>query len=268
MNIIQLNKLSQLHDGEYVFFCHMGFLDQDLQTIKNIKHDVILISGNSDLCITEQHLNKMPSNIKKWYAQNALVSHEKIRTLPLGIISSQKCKRENHGKVWDHAIGVDVILNKYMKVDKKPTKLIYSNFRCITDPTRTRNTIKNICINTDHITWEESNLSYEKYFDSILDHELVLCPQGNGQGDNHRIYEALYLNRIPITYNKKLYELLHHNYPVMCLDNIEQIKNSELITNKLNEIKSKDYNLEMLDVDYWVNDIKKELEDVKKRTLK
>lgn len=57
-------------------------------------------------------------------------------------------------------------------------------------------------------------------------------------GDNHRIYETLYLNRIPITFNKIMYERLHHNFPVILLEDESQLSNVDLIKNKINIIKN------------------------------
>lgn len=82
-----------------------------------------------------------------------------------------------------------------------------------------------------------------------------MCPQGNGFGDNHRIYETLYLNRIPITTGQHVYKTLHHNFPVVYIDNVKLLKNHEYMKEQIEIAKLKKWDRNLLDLDYWESKI-------------
>lgn len=250
MNTFQFNKLSELHNGKTIFFTKTDFIVSDLIEISKLKNDVILISGNSDYVIDNVHLKLIPNNLKVWFATNAIVSHPKIVNIPLGIENYKPALREGHGIGYDRVKIKDDFISNY--VDRSPKGLMYSNFNVHTNPTH-RTQVKNICIQSPHITWEEPTLSVERFFDRVLDFEAVVCAQGNGPGDNHRIYETLYLNRIPITFNKTLYSLLHYNFPVVLLDSPEQLLDYNFMVSEINNKKTKVWDKNMLDLNYWKN---------------
>jgi hypothetical protein len=250
MNTIQFNKLSELHNGETIFFTKTDFIVSDLVAISKLKTDVILMSGNSDYVIDKVHLRLIPDNLKVWFATNAIVSHPKIVNLPLGIENYKPALRDGHGIGYDRVKIKDDFISNY--VDRQPKNLMYANFNVHTNPNH-RTQVRNICIQSPHITWEEPTLSVEKFFDRVLDFEAVVCAQGNGPGDNHRIYETLYLNRIPITFNKILYSSLHHNFPVVLLDSPEQLLDYDFMVSEINDKKTKSWDKNMLDLNYWKN---------------
>ena len=255
MEIIQLNKFSILHNGETIIFCKTDYLSSEFENIKRIKNDVVLISGNSDYGITDDIINELPNNVIRWYAQNALVNHEKLIPIPMGIENKLPSLREDHGIGYYERVELKETLLK-RNIIKHPTKKIYSNFNVDTNPHH-RNQVKHICESSNHIYWETPNLSLETFFDNILDYEMIVCPAGNGV-DTHRLWEVLYSNRIPITVkigDYKIYEL-YEQLPIIILDSIEDLGNIEIINFKLMEIYSKTFNLETVDLNYWINKIK------------
>lgn len=252
MNVFQINKLSKHHNGETIFFTKTDYLTKDFIKISSLENDVILISGNSDFTISDNEVSRMPSNVKAWFATNAIVEHPKIIPIPLGIENYKEAERPEHGVGYDRALEKEnFILNH---VDRTPKNLIYANFRWGTNPTH-RNSIINICKESPHITWEEPTLTISEFFDRILDFEAVVCPQGNGFGDNHRIYETLYLNRIPITTGQHVYKTLHHNFPVVYIDNVKLLKNHEYMKEQIEIAKLKKWDRNLLDLDYWESKI-------------
>lgn len=64
MDFLQLNKFSELHDGKNIIFCKTDYIISEFNYIKNLKNDVILITGNSDYPITDDLANLAPKNIK------------------------------------------------------------------------------------------------------------------------------------------------------------------------------------------------------------
>lgn len=253
MDTIQLNKFSKLHNGKNVFFCKTDFLLNDFETIKKIPNDVILISGNSDYIINEKFLDVLPRNVKKWYAQNAMINTDVIKTLPMGIENYKPADREGHGVGYDR-VSVKETLIDILK-QKEPNKFIYSNFK-IQNNVQHRTEVSEYCKKSEFIEWESPDLSLSTFFKKMLSYEAIICPDGNGP-DTHRFYEVLYMGRIPIVFNKTLYTNLYHRFPCVILESPSDLLNYELLREKINEAKSKDWDRNILNTQYWIDEILK-----------
>lgn len=255
MDFIQINKFSKLHDGNKIIFCKTDFIFEEFKNIEKLPHDVILITGNSDYPIDEHTFHSKPNNIKKWYAQNALINDEILIPLPIALENKLESIRSGHGiGYYDRVSEKEKLLSRNLTIE--PSKKYYSNFNIQTNYSY-RSKIKDICINSSHIDWEESNLSLKEFFDKILEYEAIICPIGNGI-DTHRLWEVLYSNRIPITIKVgdfKIYEL-YEKLPIVILDNENQLYDEELLDKKIKEIKNNQYNMSLLDYSYWKELIK------------
>lgn len=256
MKIIEINKLSSLHNGENIIFCKTDFLDGEFQYISKLKNDVVLITGNSDYPIDEYRFNKKPKNVKKWFAQNALVNDIDLIPIPIGFENKLPALRDGHGIGYYDRVSLkeDLVLRN---LQVTPTKKIYANFNISTNY-HYRSLVRDVCIKSKYVDWDEPNLSLEGFFDKILDYEMIVCPAGNGV-DTHRLWEVLYSNRIPITIKVgdfKIYKL-YEKLPIILLNSIEDLYDIDLIQKKLEEIKSNEYDLSILDVSYWLDSISK-----------
>jgi hypothetical protein len=253
---IEINKLSHLHNGLEIFFCKTDYIFSEFENIKNQKNNVILITGNSDYPITDQMVDAAPKNIKKWYAQNAISNSPIIEPLPIGLENKTPSVREGHGVgYFARASLKESLLEKTNLNNKEPTKFIYANFNINTNPSH-RNLIKEMCQKASFIDWEEPKLSLDSFFDKVSEHKMIVCPVGNGL-DTHRLWEVLYCNRIPITFkiaNYKLHEL-YKQLPIILLNNTDDLLDYDLIAQKYSECKSKNFNQELLNINYWINTI-------------
>jgi len=245
---IQINRFSELHNGENIFFCKTDFLQEAFRFMRGLNREVILISGNSDYCITDELIYDAPHNIKKWFCQNRCSDNKLLESIPLGIENTSECKIGGHGHVWNHAQEKYDILK--LPPTRNPTKFIYSNFNTSTNPPH-RNEVKQKCIDLNHITWQEPNLSYQQFVEDILDHEAVVCAQGNDNGDNHRIYETLYLGRVPITFNKEQYKHIHHLFPTVLINNPEELEDQDNLKLRVKEAQT--VNKKYLTFQHWKN---------------
>lgn len=252
-----INKLSQLHNGKTIFFCKTDYILEDFNIISKLNNNVIFITGNSDYSINDDITNLAPKNIIKWYAQNALSYNEILEPIPIGLENRFPSSREGHGiGYYDRVKNKEDILQK-INTNNQPNKFIYANFNINTN-INYRYKIKEICLNTPFITWQEPNLLLDTFYSQIIDHKMVLCPIGNGV-DTHRLWETLYSNRIPIIIkigNYKIYEL-YKKLPIIILDNILELKNLDLIMSKYYQAINKDTNHNMLYIDYWFAEIQK-----------
>ena len=254
MDIIQLNKFSKLHNNN-IIFCKTDFIFEEFRHIEKLPYDVILITGNSDYPIDEHRFSLRPKNVKKWYAQNALINDDILIPIPIGLENKMESIRPGHGiGYYDRVLEKELLLSR--DITKQPSQKYYSNFNILTNY-QYRLKIKNICVNSPHINWEDSNLTLTEFFDKILEYEAIVCPAGNGI-DTHRLWEVLYSNRIPITIKVgdfKIYKL-YEKLPIIILDDETQLYDEKLLDSKLIEIKNKQYDMSLLDMIYWEEKIK------------
>ena len=136
-----------------------------------------------------------------------------------------------------------------------PTDFMYANFGIESNP-GWRNKVKDMCTKSDFVNFEQSKLSYIQFINNILSHEAVVCPIGNGLGDNHRIYETLYLNRIPIVFSKNqniLYDKIYSKLPVVMVDDLDELLDYDIMQEKVNKAKTK--SIDTIRFSYWKNRI-------------
>ena len=146
------------------------------------------------------------------------------------------------------------------KIEKE--NLCYLNFNISTFPTERKFIFDNFAnkywVKVGDI--ENTLMGRKKFLEEIKSSKFVFCPRGNGI-DTHRLWEVLYSNRIPITVKVNNYGIykLYETLPIIILDKIEDLLDYDLIYKKYNEIISNDYNLDIIDYDYWKNKILKDI---------
>jgi len=258
LELLQLNKFGDLHNGKTIIFCKTDFLKDEFKKIAKLKNEVVLISGNGDEGIGSSLTSIMPDNIRLWYCQNKLTYHEKLVSLPIGLENTSVNKRKGHGVAWPHAIKKINILNEIFdsKETPVPSKFLYANFNTQTNATY-RNPIREICMGTPFINWDEPSLNYADFIQNVLDHEATICPAGNGI-DTHRLYEVLYCKRIAITVKTgdyPVYNELYRNLPIVILNHVEELEDRDKLLELIAVAQQKKENLDLIDFNYWRNSI-------------
>ncbi len=259
--ILEINKFSHLHDSDRVFFCKTDYVDIALKEISKIPHEVIFISGNSDYTINEARFNCKPPNVVKWFCHNKHFDSDVLVPIPIGIENKTECKLgSEHGFIWDHAPEKHKVISEIE--NRSATKTIYANFTVDSSRCASRGVWRSIAENSEHITFEGNmRRPYIEFVSDILDHEAVLCPLGNThveEGDNHRIYEVLYLGRIPIVHTEDYYKKLHHKFPVLLVKNLDDIADEDFMKSEIKRIKNEKFDDKYLKFSYWKNLILKE----------
>lgn len=216
METLAISKFASLHNDKTIFFSHIRHTEEAFSKIRQLDHEVILITGNCDLCIDNFFA---PPNVRYWFAQNAILNHDRIIPIPIGLtnpypqeipgqVTIECGGSHEHGKVLS-----EIVTDLFLKDKSIPEKFIYSNFTVGTN-VYYRSFIRDICLNSSFMDYVDPNQvgfntqsgeygienGVQKYIQEILNHEAVLCPIGNGI-DTHRVWETLYCNRIPITIN-------------------------------------------------------------------
>jgi hypothetical protein len=215
--------------------------------LSNIK---ILVTGHSDYDINETELDIMNcSNLKLWICQNKNYNHPKLLSIPIGITNF--CSDSEIHKIFGNLdILYDISNNK-----KEIKNLVYLNFSIWTYP-QEREKVINLYSTKNWVTYEDSIISNEgraNFLNNVNNHKFVFATRGNGI-DTHRLWETLYLRTIPIV--KRCIGMEDFNdLPILFIENWEDIT-EDYLNEQYEIIMNKTYNLEKLDVNYWINLIK------------
>jgi hypothetical protein len=155
----------------------------------------VLVTHNSDLGINTELVSlafEHNSDIITWFAQNAEVQHPKLVPIPIGLERTR----------WFPHLRKRYQQHKLAKQSlEQPSKLCLANFSMSTNRGQRQACLlaasSFATLQTSHIVCQDTYESYTRYLAQILEHKFVLCPDGNGV-DTHRLWETLYLGRIPV----------------------------------------------------------------------
>ena len=233
-----INESFELDDGD-ILFCKIDHVNLLFDTIreeeefKNIK----LITHEGDYSVDEAIFLKKPKCISKWYAQNVNYNHPDLIPIPIGL-ANDYCPI---------TLKIDNLLR-----EGTPEKLLYINHRVETYP-EDRKWIYDYFKTSDWCTVDSPNLTLDEYKKQLDNHKFIICPRGNGI-DTHRLWESLYHGIIPIVENR-IYCKCLEDLPVLIVDSFKNI-NEEFLNNKFQEFSNKNFNMEKLKIDWWIQKIK------------
>lgn len=97
-----------------------------------------------------------------------------------------------------------------------------------------------------------SDVGRINYLKDLRLSNLVLCPEGNGI-DTHRLWETLYMGGVPIVIRSPYMSSLIQDLPVIQLSKWSDLLDEESIAKEWEEISNQNWNLEKLNLSYWVN---------------
>jgi hypothetical protein len=198
---------------------------------KNVKIPYILFTHNGDLPIDGSYLDYLDNkNLIKWYGQNVMVNHPKIKSIPIGIAN----------EIWPH--GDEKIFEDTIRENLLKDRLIYINFDIETNKME-----RNYCLNK--LSIEGLNMSdklpFKEYLREVAKSYFIISPNGNGI-DCHKIWEALYLKTVPII-TKSINSDFYADLPIVVLNNWDDFNLSLFTIEKYNKIWKK-FNIEQLNV--------------------
>lgn len=239
LNYIQGEKFITLANNKNIFYCK-GELVYNFFNNINFTHDFVLITHNSDNKI---NIEKLPSNLKHWFAQNVCVNNPKIESIPIGLENSQ----------WFPEIEKVNKMKHKINETKKFKNLLYINHDINTNYNE-RYKPYQLFRNKSFVNCVEGKNGYgfESYIDNIYNHKFVLCPEGNGT-DTHRTWECLYMDTIPIE-KRNINNSFYTDLPICFVNDWEEI-NEDFLNKEYERIKNTKFNLHKLDFDYWRNKI-------------
>lgn len=202
---------NEIDNKPYVFtFTHnLQYIEKLVNTLKYFKNPFSLVFHNSDNNFEKNHLILFKSlpKLKKIFTQNMNVVDDRVIPLPIGLANS----------MWPH--GNSTIHTEIYNTDISKTKNIYFNFNI-----NTNFVLRKECfdkINKKNIPWNE-NKPYREYLIELKSHKYSICPEGNGI-DTHRFWECLYMNTIPICKKNILVEYYKEYFPIIILDDWDDL---------------------------------------------
>lgn len=256
-----------MHNGMSIYVCSdllKWFVSNGLP---HIKHDFVLVSGDSDMCAPMEALNLSETralmdnpHLLKWFAQNLVpCNNPKLIQLPIGLdyhtISENPfhkwCMNDEGTKpILQEKILIE--LREKMKPFYERNPLIYVNFTAKNDRFHQRKqSIAQIphnllAINTGDV---KRTINWK----NITQFAFVLSPFGVGM-DCHRTWEALCLGAIPIV-KTNTFQSMFDGLPVLIVNDWHEITRS-LLDETIQLFKSKDFKYEKLTLKHWTNMIK------------
>ena len=187
---------------------------------------------------TELTLDRLPNNIKHWFAVNSAVEEDFVTALPLGVQRGQAKLLEKVGQ------------------DKKG--LLYVNFSLYT---KSRLDAFNYFCLKDY-EWatvvKDQGRTEGEFLEDIAAHDFVLCPQGNGV-DTYRLWQTLYLGSIPIV-NSTMQQKFFRELPILWCDDLDAVQPGPL--GSIKEIASEAAgSFDKARLSYWATQIANEVRE-------
>lgn len=180
-----------------VIFLYTDWLDLfKLKVLPNIKYPFILITHNSDQPAPGSSTDLLEDQrLYRWFGMNCNIKHPKLIPIPIGI-ANQK---------WPH--GNQEILNEVASMSIDKVDSIYCNFDLSTNSRR--RLIMDQVSQWKNVDINHSKVGFRDYLILLKQHRWVVSPPGNSI-DCHRIWEALYLETIPIVEQNVCHESWSH----------------------------------------------------------
>lgn len=198
----------------------------------------IIFTGQEDTPIDSQI--QVPFNVVKICAVNAVYNSEKVVPFPFGV--QRKIGDDNRIE----------ILEKNVEEDKlvAPRKWLYIN--CGVERNPEREPLKKFETNdwvTTRFDKDSKFFPYDRYqdfLDEIRDHRFMICPPGHGM-DTHRVWECLYMRRVPVMKDHPYYRKLMEGFPVLFVKSWDEVT-LELLEKNIN-LFLEVHNMDMLKLD-------------------
>lgn len=163
--------------------------------VRELKRPFVLISGQSDFAASKNKAVLSQKLLHRWYAQNADMTHRKLRPIPIGLNCFEQAPEmrkalhnvpEKRKQVWvnfgnTHAKRKDAW--RWFCGDL-PAKSVLPKPWATCEIKKMKSNVRN-------------NPHLVAYYNRVASHRYVAAPRGNGL-DTHRLWEALYLGCVPI----------------------------------------------------------------------
>jgi len=224
-----INSIETEYSNPNIVFCYSVRVAILNDKIKHFNNPFVLITHNSDQNINDiSKINNILSNknLIHWYAQNLALDNEKISPLPIGI----------QNNMWKNCISFYNDEN-LTDLHKRKSQNVFMNFSINTNAEKRSKCLE---ILKDKIPFLENIESCDN-LKRLSQYKFCICPEGNGY-DSHRLWEALYLQTIPIVIDSDFIRIIkkHINPPMVILNDWNDFNEKDLHYDSYN-FDGKDY---------------------------
>jgi hypothetical protein len=207
----------------------------------------VLFTANSDRTIGRKFVRHLQRpNFVAWFAVNAAFSHPRLFAIPLGI--------GDPNSVHGHA-GGDLRAVQRRQVPK--TRLMEVSFDVKTNPTERLRCLEKTGLELD------PPAAKPEYLERIASSYFCVAPRGNGI-DTHRLWEALYLQTVPVV-TRSLLADQHPDLPLVVLDDWGEFKSIDF-SPELYAATWGDWSPAALTLDGYLRRIARALEAIRTRS--
>jgi len=253
------------HQVEYgtIVYIHNDFIPYFVSYIlPTLNAPIVLVTGGGDQTIWQDffmdeesfcHFVEHPC-LLHWFAQNAVLSHPKLTTMPIGLaLHSINHKDGSTVDISTPSRLMDIMLE--IRAAAKPwSKRIccaYANFQFLTntryawDRHDAMKRLSPACVFYEPVKVDRYQCCLRQ-----SEYAFVISPFGGGY-DCHRTWEALVLGCIPIVHSSGL-NSLWEDLPVLVIDDWSDVS-TELLQRTLQEFAGRSFRYEKLTLAYWVD---------------
>jgi hypothetical protein len=238
-------------------FCRTEFLQYLLPVLHYYKLSKCILFTASDYLITDQLLPLIENpQIIHWFGHNIAIKHKKITPIPLGIrfftneetVLFDTCTKIDYIKsnLYDATFSLCSNEPERNKCMQKCQSYYYDpldvQYPCPIDTNYLNMYLKlHNKENNINNSFDQHMIYYlqdrKKWHNRLGSSYFVLSPRGfsiplSNQGDNHRIWEALYHKSIPVTTPSPLTDLYSNIFPILVIDDWDNF-NPQMLTPEL-----------------------------------
>jgi hypothetical protein len=255
---------SALKDGQSIYICSSAIPNFVSVIFPNIQHRFILVTGDCDESCPNELFRSQEDFIRfiesdkiiHWYSQNCIGKHQKLTKIPIGMDYHTMATRDHEWGSKTLPLEQEFILFK-IKQSAKPLEnrivKAYANFHFLINTKYAYDRIDAINkIPKSCVFYEPTKVKRLNTWKKQSEYAFVISPHGNGF-DCHRTWEAIALGTIPIIKTSPL-DPLFEGLPVWIVNDWNQINDISL-TEKIEEFKSSTFNLEKMQLRYWLKKI-------------
>jgi len=211
---------------------------------------ITLLLGHSDKLIASKvcFVSRLKGFHSTW-SVNAKPFRNNLYSIPLGL-SNPTMESPLHEISGD----IDLLLEslKFGDYEFEFNPNYYVNFTVATNPIERQfviDVLKRIGVKSFNQKFDRGGrLDYLK---GIRQSTFVICPEGNGV-DTHRLWETLYLGRIPIIKNNLAISSLISDLPVLVVNDWNELLDQNLVKEKYTSLRKREFDFKKLSASYWI----------------
>lgn len=228
-----------------IVYCHVNYVHSAFDAIRIKPGPFVLISSQGDFSTVQHYLDAIPENLLKWFTVGAEPFNGRTQGIPLGIADSYYNSGNFDSGQW-HLIEAE------MSTIRDIQNLLHVRM-CITTNGDRQNAYEAVVgrpwahVNIYH-NFAQRPLNFQQYLEELHKFKFTLAPNGGGI-DTHRVWEALYLDVIPIC--RRQPELSwFETLPICWIDSWDEVTEA-FLDSEYERIKGHEWDMEMLWLDYW-----------------